>query len=374
MKVTPPKRILYVVTKASWGGAQRYVYDLATAAKAAGHHVLVVTGAPGELTRQLSDAEIEAVCLPALARDIDILKEFRSFFALLAEIRRFRPDVIHGNSSKAGALAMLAGRLLFVPRLIFTAHGWAFNEDRSTLSRALIWLSHYVTVILSHQTLCVSEAMKRDAGSMPLVSQKLVVVRNGIAPDVLLTQEEARMMLAPHVSFPTWIGTIAELHPTKRIDTLIRAFGAIAPEFPDATLVILGEGEERLALEGLVRDLGLESRVRLRGHVERAAAYLSALDVFVLPSRSEALGYVLLEAGLASLPVAASNVGGIPEIIEDGVTGTLFPAGDENAIADALRSYLSSPELRLAHARALYERVTNDFTIERMVEQTLAAY
>lgn len=374
MNVTTPKRILFVITKASWGGAQRYVYDLAVAAKAKGHTVRVVTGAPGELTRRLSDAEIEAVCLPALARDIDIAKEIRAFAALLGEMRRFRPDVVHGNSSKAGGLVMLAGRLLLVPRLIFTAHGWAFNEDRPALSRALIWLLHYATVILSHRTICVSEAMKRDARSMPLVGGKLIVIHNGIAPHTLLTQEEARMLLAPHVSFPVWIGTVAELHPTKRIDTLIRAFAAIADEFPDAMLIILGEGEERLRLEGLVRDCGLESRVRLRGHVERAYAYMSAFDVFALPSRSEALGYVLLEAGMASLPVAASNVGGIPEIVEDGVSGTLFAQGDEDAIASALRSYLSSPERRRMHARALNERVTTDFAMARMIEETLAAY
>jgi glycosyltransferase involved in cell wall biosynthesis len=209
---------------------------------------------------------------------------------------------------------------------------------------------------------------------MPLVQNRLTVIHNGVTAGACLPREEGRLLLAPHVSFPIWIGTIAELHPNKRLDTLIRAFANLADVYPDVNLMIMGGGQERVMLEELVRALDLDSRVRLRGHVENASAYLDALDIFVLPSRTEALGYVLLEAGLAGLPVVASDVGGIPEIIEDGRTGMLFPSGDVDALEAALRAYLESPELRARMGDALKEHVQMHFSKERMVRDTLALY
>lgn len=374
MNVTKKHRILYVVTKASWGGAQRYVYDMATSARDLGHEVLVVTGAPGELTARLSVAGVPVRTISLLTRDVSVLQEFRVFGELLQIMREYQPTVVHGNSSKAGGLVSLAGRVAGVPRIIFTAHGWAFNEDRPVLARTLIWLAHYATLLLAHTTICVSNAMKRDTRHMPFVERSCVVIHNGISEFPMALREDAHMILAPHISFPIWIGTIAELHPTKQLPVLIEAFARIQDAYPDVTLLIMGEGSERLRLEELVRAHGLQDRVRLRGHVEDASAYLRAFDIFVLPSRSEGLGYVLLEAGLAGLPVIASNVGGIPEIIEDSVTGSLFPRGDTDRLAGLLVQYLDDARLRARVGDALYTRVISDFSLEKMVNETLALY
>ena len=374
MEVAPKRRILYVITKASWGGAQRYVYDMALKARDAGYDVRVAAGTPGELVERLDAQGIETVSIGSMKRDIGFKSEIASFISLIRVIRAFRPDVVHANSSKAAGLACLAARLTFVPRIIFTSHGWAFNEQRPSWQKLIIWVLHYSTVLLSHTTLCVSRAVRHDARHMLLAQSRLVVVHIGVEEGTLLSREDARFMLAPHVSFPFWIGTIAELHPTKNIETLILAFSTIAEEMPEAMLMVMGEGQDRVWLEGLIRDYGLEERVRLRGHVSNASAYLPALDIFVLPSRSEALGYVLLEAGLAKLPVVASRVGGIPEIVEDAKTGLLCPPGDVSALQEALRAYLGSPELRTRMGNALHKRVHKDFSMERMVRGTLCHY
>jgi glycosyltransferase involved in cell wall biosynthesis len=112
-----PLRILYAITKANWGGAQRYVFDLAQAAKAAGHEVLVVSGAEGALTERLRGAGIETRAIASLGRDVKLVAEVRAFGSLLSIIREYRPDVIHGNSSKAGLLAGFAAHRLHRARL-----------------------------------------------------------------------------------------------------------------------------------------------------------------------------------------------------------------------------------------------------------------
>lgn len=372
-KVAEKQRILYIVTLAWWGGAQRYVFDLALAAKGAGHEVMVVSQ-EGELTERLKAEGIAVSAVSELRRDVGFLSELRALIRVFSVVRDFRPDVVHLNSSKAAVHGGLAARILGVRRIVFTAHGWAFNENRPAWQKALIWLVHWATVLLADNTICVSKAIKDAAERMPLAENRLVLVHNGVEAGACLSREEARRLLAPHVSFPVWIGTIAELHPNKRLETLIEAFANLADRYPDTTLVIMGGGQERVKLEALVREHDLETRVRLRGHVENASAYLSALDIFVLPSRTEALGYVLLEAGLAGLPVAASNVGGIPEIIEDGRTGMLFPSGDVTALEEALRAFLESEELRTRMAAALKEHVEMHFSKERMIRATFALY
>lgn len=372
-----PKRILYVITKANWGGAQRYVFDLALASKEAGHDVLVVTGGEGILTEQLMANEIHVRTIGSMTRDVSLLREIRSFRTLVRIVKNFKPQVIHGNSSKAGALAALAGRIAGTPRIVFTAHGWAFNEKRPLLQKIIIAKLHYLTVLLSHATICVSGGIRQDAAWMPFMKGRLHVIHNGVAVTSLLPRSEARARLSPAFvhSYPdaVWIGTIAELHPTKGLDTLIEAFAAIAHDLP-VVLVIMGDGQEWARLQKLVQIYDLPDRIVLTGFVKEASTHLPALDLFVLPSRSEALGYVLLEAGLASLPCIGTRVGGIPEVLEDGVTGVLVPAGKSVALADAISELVKDKGLRARLGTALHTKILNEFSAQTMAEETLSLY
>ncbi|MDB5189212.1 MAG: hypothetical protein JWL82_169 [Parcubacteria group bacterium] len=371
---TATKRILYVITKSNWGGAQRYVYDLATAAKARGYDVKVVSGREGELTDKLREAGIAVSPLPSMQRDVHLASDFQVFRDLSKIIRDFKPDVVHGNSSKAGAFVALAGRLNGVHRIIFTAHGWAFNEGRPVWQKCIIGIVHYLTVILSHATICNSEATKRDIRWMPFVSSKTIVVHHGVKPFDLLRREDARRELAPLLTARTWIGVIAELHPVKGLDVLIQAVEHVLPDYDDVALVIIGEGDERGYLEHLIKIEGLTGRAVLVGHIKNAPAHLSAFDLFVLPSRSEALGYVLLEAGMAALPAVGTRVGGIPEILEDKVTGVLVKPNDAIALTEGIERLLKETEWRKSLGEALKQKVLTEFSPEKMHDATFGLY
>jgi len=372
-------KVLFVITKSNWGGAQRYVFDLATNLPPTRYEVVVAVGGHGVLVEKLKVANVRVVTIKKLARDISLTKELSASWHLAKTIGHERPDVLHVNSSKAGALGALFGRLLRVPRVVFTAHGWAFNEDRGWLSRLIIKALHWLTVCLAHHTITVSKTMQNQL-AWPLARRKMTTIYNARQPVNFLTKAVARYELAkPHPLLPNslthpWTISIGELHPTKQHDVAICAVKTLVAEFPNLRHLIIGDGEERGRLEALIAEFGLTKHVFLRGHLDKAARYLPAADVFVLPSRSEGgCPYALLEAAQAVVPAVASRVGGIPEMVRDGETGTLVDHDNPPALATAITRYLRQPQLATRHGQAA-QKQANKFTIAGMVRKTINIY
>ena len=366
--------ILYVITKANWGGAQKYVYLLAKGAKEAGYRVAVAYGEPGMLTERLLEAGIETIQISELVRDVSLTKDWSTYWALVRLFKTRAPDIVHINSAKAGGLGGLAARHARVPRIVFTAHGWAFNEERPGWHRALIWLLSGITVMLSDVTICVSNAIKRDMKKFPFTAHKLVVVHNSLTCPALLPRKEARAELLPGHESDYWIGMSTELHPTKRITDAIRAFKKVRAAAPQTILVVAGSGAEEERLRAFVVKLELQDQVFLLGFVKDIDTKLAAFDLFLHTSRSEAFSLAILEAGCASLPAVVTKVGGIPEIIEDGVSGILVPPFEPDTAAAKMLELIAEPDRALALGTAFHTRVTSEFTEERMLRKTFGTY
>ena len=374
--------ILYVITKAGWGGAQRYVYDLAKTAHDKGFSVAVAHGAPGELVERLHAEGIPTFPINGLGRDVHVSKDVTAFFSLLRIYRTFKPDIVHLNSSKVSGLGALAARILRVPKILFTAHAWAFNEERPLYQKALIAFLSWITVLLSTRTIVVSKDMRRQIIRGPLIRGKVIVIPNGSKQHVLLEKLKARdALLALHPSLSVsdlghdlWVGTVAELHPVKGLSYAIDAMNILRTKHPTLRYVILSDGHLRATLEKQIAEKGLRGTVFLLGHVKDAPQYGKAYDLFLLPSLSESFGIALLEAGLAGLPVVATHVGGMPEIITHGETGLLIPPKDPQAIASAIDFLLLNDTLRHKLGDALRKRVETVFSFERFTRETFAEY
>lgn len=370
------KRILYGITKSNFGGAQRYVLALASAAQKQGHRVAVLCGQEGSLTHRLRSEGVEVISLPYLGRDISPLHDIRSFLEIMHTLHEWRPDILHINSSKMGALGSLAARTMRVPTIVFTAHGWAFNEDRPLWQKPFIKLLHWLTILLSHKTICVSAKSLQDVRHWPFISKKLTVVRNGLSPFPLLEVSAARKYLSLPPDTSLVVGALSELHHSKGLDILLEAWAHFlqGESHENALLVIVGSGEARPYLEKLARELGVGERVVFAGFIEDARAYLKALDIFVIPSRTEGLPFSLLEAGYASLPVIATSVGGMPEVIGDDENGLLVPPGDVSSLSAALERLASDSRLRQVLGSKLHASVNTLFSEKRMLEETLSLY
>jgi len=371
------KKILFVITKSNWGGAQRYVYDLATSLAKKDFEVKVALGGRGPLKDKLDVVGVEVITIPHLVRNVNVFNELKVFFDLVKIFNREKPDVVHLNSSKVGGLGSLAGRLARVPKIIFTAHGWAFNEDRSIISKLIIRILAWMTMVLSHNMIAVSKAIKKQVKNWLFVSGKIKVVYNAVQDIGFRNRIESReILLGDEKKEGIWVGTIAELHKNKGLKYAIEAMALILkdPLEQDLNLIIIGEGDERKDLEKLIKEKKLENNIFLVGARDEAVTLLKALDVFILPSITEALGYTLLEAGQAGLPAIGSTVGGIPEIIEDGVTGILVRPRDPKDLAKAIRFTVDNKEEVKILATALHKKVKKDFALEKMIGETIKVY
>lgn len=321
-------KILYVITKGNWGGAQRYVFDLAVAAKAAGHDVAVAFGQPGKLEEELRKASIPVHLISSFQRDVSFGRDVRGFLEAYRLLKKERPDVVHLNSSKAGGIGALAARMAGIKKIIFTDHGWAFMEKRSLPSRTAIWLLSWVTVLLVDLVIANSDYELRLTQKMPFGAKKTLRIYNGINLDMQFGSGEVVRQ-----AFPAGVkitGVVGELTKNKNQISLIEQ----AKNDSGMYLAIVGEGEDRARLEQKIKEYGLEKRVKLFGFIP-VAEVLKGFDVFALSSIKESLGLVVLEARVAGLPIVANRVGGVDEALD---------------------------------------KPLNEFSKEKMVEQTLALY
>jgi glycosyltransferase involved in cell wall biosynthesis len=273
-----------------------------------------------------------------------------AFVKILQLLKRERVDIIHAHSSRDAWLAGAAGKLRGVPvfrtRHLLTPIG-----------------GPYVYARLTDRVLTVSEDVRRYLISAGVPGEKIIAVPTGID---LKRFDPARTDLADmrarfHLSRDAYvIGLVAVLRKAKGHRFLLQAVKRLAPEFPQLKLLIVGTGPQEQNINNLIKELGLDAQVRMLGHQDDIPSLLRALDVFVLPAQEEALGTALIEATAMGVPVIATRIGGIPEVL--GETGLLFESEDVEALANHLRTLIRSPELAArmrvqgaARARELYD-------------------
>ena len=356
-------RVLIFITLAEPGGAQTYVANLLPALA---KHCEVVVGAYGEgpLRDAAREAGVRFVALRHVRRPLHPGRDLLGLLELIALIRRERPDLVHANSSKAGVLGRLAALLMRVPVRVFTVHGWAFKAHSGQASRLYRWADRVMSPLTS-ATICVSET-ERAAGlaARTCRAQRTVVIPNavdvGAAPG------------ARHDGDPPRVVSVGRLAAPKDALTLLRALTDVAPAPFSALLV--GDGPDRPELEASIRALGLEDTVTLAGSRSDVPALLAAADVFVLSSRSEGAPFSILEAMAAGLPVVASNVGGVGELVVDGETGLLVPPADPGRLADALRRVLGDAALRRRLGAAGRARARERFDLRALQDAHLELY
>ncbi len=377
------RKVLLVITKSNFGGAQRYVYDLARNLDKNSFECTVAAGpaqgsdAPGLLMDKLKDAGIRTILVPELSRDVSFA-DIPAFFSLYALFKRERPDVVHLNSSKVGGLGALAARLARIPRIVFTSHGLAYDEPRPIYAKALIFISTWLTFLLSHVVICVSRNTSRRAARLPLCKSRVRLVYSGIEPPTFLSEADARAELlrrtGPVPPNIPWIGTVAELVPNKGLGYALRACEELKRSGRSFVFFIIGGGDQERMLSDAIANRGLAQEVRLLGYIPGAASLMKAFDIFTLTSRKEGLPYVLLEAAHAGVAVAATDIPGIDDVIENGVSGALSNPDDAQQFADTLIELLDDNALRTRFASALQKSVAEDFSTDRMVRSTTALY
>lgn len=379
---TPRTKVLFVVTKSNFGGAQRYVYDLATNLPSTRFEAVVACGPapdgkPGYLVDKLTAAHIRTILIPTLSRDVSVT-DMSALQQLRDMIRAEKPAVLHLNSSKAGGLGALAGKQEKVPRIIFTVHGLPYDENRPPFERMIIFVFTWITFLLCDTVICISSDTAQRVKKLRGVTRKVRLIFNATSAFTLLPKQEARARistLSEHIPHDVpWIGTIAELTRNKGLIHAIDACALVREKTPDFALIIIGAGEQEALLKNRIERSGLTKHVFLLGFVSEARELLQAFDIFALPSVKEGLPYVLLEAAQAPLPVVASDIPGVRDIVENETSGLLVPPADVATLASTFTRLLQDTSLCGRLAYGLHESTKRTFSLEAMIENTVQLY
>lgn len=373
------KKILYIITKSVWGGAGKYVFDLATTLPKSTYEAVVALGGSGILKERLERENVPVYSIEGLDRDLNIFNDFSVLSKIIEIIKIEKPDIIHLNSSKIGGIGALAGRITKVPKIIYTAHGWPHNEDRSNFQKKLIKFFSWVTVILSHQTIVLSKKEYSEVVSWPLVKDKFKIIKNGISSPMFSNREYSRKFLAGKIESPITnetiiVGSIGELTKNKGFSYAINAFKDLVKENHNIKYLIIGEGEDREELEELVRVNKLQNHCFLVGFIPDASSFITGFDITLLPSIKEGLPYVILENTYAKVPIIATSVGGIPEMIEHDVSGLLVEPKNSEMISLSIKRLVENTSLGKRLSLTLYNFINQEYHPRDMKLKTEEIY
>jgi len=365
-------KILYLVTQSEWGGAQRYIFDLANHLKSNGYETAVAAGGNQELHTKLDENKIKSYRLKNLVREIRPIKDLEAYFEIKKLLRQIQPDILHLNSSKAGVIGAIAGKHAGVKKIIYTVHGFVFNEPMSVWKKALyLWLEKF-SAKYKHKLICVSNFDKQSGLDNKIApEEKLITINNGLGQLDFLNSQIAKERLG--LPDGIIVGTVANFYLTKGLNYLIQAAKIVTKKKPGVIFAIIGDGEQRKMLESEIKELNLQNNFILLGQKEKAWQYLPAFDIYVCSSVKEGFPFTILEAMEADLPIVTTNVGGIPEIISD-QNGLLVKPADPKALAEALISLLENKNLAKQLASQAKIDVEQKFSLKKMVEETKKVY
>jgi glycosyltransferase involved in cell wall biosynthesis len=360
--ITGPK-VLQVVLSLHPGGTERLVVELVKRLQPELSMAVCCLDEPGAWGAALQQ---EAVTVTALGRRDGFQPQLGRAIARAAAQHGAR--VVHCHHYSPFVYASIAK--LWAPhlRIVFTEHGRLSDAPPSAKRRT----ANRVLAHAPRGVVTVSSELKQHLVAEGFPTSKVSVIYNGIDVGVV-PGNDLRMRMRRELAVPSdalVVGTVARLNPVKDLPTLV---GAIALQQAPVTLLIVGDGSERGAIEAAARDMGIASRVKFLGHREDARDVLAACDVYANSSISEGISLTILEAMAAGLPVVATEVGGTPEIVDDSC-GRLVPSRDPEALARTLAMLAADFPLRQRMGREARARVEERFTLDRMVREYRDAY
>ena len=359
-----PLKVVHVVLSMDCGGLERIVLDLVTQGLERGQQVGVVCVERfGPLEPEVKARGGWVACAwksPGI-RLGTVVQLGRIF-------RKHRAEIIHTHQIGALLYAGPAALLSLNAPVVHTEHGKYYEglTHKRNLGR--------VSASFARQFFCVSQDVADSVLAHRIAPpRKVIVIRNGIDTRVLARRDHRSVIaLRDSLGIPPTnpvIGTVGRLDEIKRQDLLLRAFARVRCLVPQAHLVIVGDGPWKSRLQSLAAELGLEGTCHLVGYQSEPALYFQLFDVFALTSRSEGAPLAVLEACAAGVPVVATRVGGLPEIIEDGRTGILFDPSDEEALTKALLDLIGDKSLAQSLGQAASCRIESMYGLKRMAEE-----
>lgn len=361
-------RVLHVAEAA--GGVERYLETLFKYSKDQVENILVCSqNYDYKKFKTLADR----VIVLRMTHDIEPSSDIKVERTLRRIIRQLKPDIVYAHSSKAGAFARIAD-LGLNNKVIYNPHGWAFNMQQSVKKKELYKWVEKISAHFCDKIVCISDAERESALREKICKpNKLQVIYNGIdLEEIEKTAPMSRVQLGiPEDAFV--VGMVGRLSKQKAPDTFVKAAKLIKEKIPNAFFLMVGDGELRDQVEDLVNQYDLGSSFLITGWVDNPTAYMKIMNVGMLLSRWEGFGLVLPEYMACSVPIVATDVDAIPNIVKNGENGLLVKQDDFYAVCDAVYKMYINKKLKIKII-SINEKSVKKFDALRVVMDSLKLY
>jgi len=375
-----PIRVMRVITRMNIGGPGMHVVLLTAGLNGGEFESVLVTGTvtdnEGDMTEFAQGMGIRPLVLASLRRQVHAPTDLRGLVGLRRLMKEAKPDIVHTHTAKAGFLGRLAARLSGVPVIVHTFHGHVFRGYFGPTETRVYVAMERLAARLSDVILTPSERVRKDLIDFRIAPpEKIRVIPLGLPLDGLAESTACRGMLRRELRFSPnqrLVGIVGRLVPIKRHELFLEAARRVADSLPDARFVIVGDGERRSRLEALARTLGIADRVCFTGWRRDLALIYADLDALVMSSSNEGTPVSIIEALAAGVPVVSTSVGGVPDVLRDGLFGRLVPAEAPQALAAAIIDTLENkpgPDRMLAR-----EWVRSRYNSDRLIGDMRVLY
>jgi glycosyltransferase involved in cell wall biosynthesis len=367
------KKILHILVLPKLTGCQKIAYEILSHLSEKEYDKYILFGKGSVLSdaakciEVFEKAGVNILFSSNLKREIGIHDLF-AFFEIYRLCKYHKFDIVHTNSTKPGIIGRMAAFLSGTPLVVHTVHGVAFHKYEQPIKRFFYYLCEFIASFFCHKIILVNKFYKKY---YRLWKNKVVSIYNAIDYSQLPSLKYNRCINDQNVN----LLFVGRLDIQKDPITLLKAFDIIVNDVKKKChLTIVGDGEYRDLCLSYIKQHNLESDVTMVGWVNDVSVYYSSHDIFCLSSIYESFGLVFLEAGYYELPSVATNVEGIPEVVEDGKTGYLVPPRNHQLLAEKLLILINSPQLRKQIGLAAKKKVITDFSIEKLIKSVEEIY
>lgn len=370
-------KILHIITRLDKGGAPKNTLITVSGTDKKIFSVDLVSGISAnpesDIEEKTTGSSAQHFIIPEIVRPIKPFKDVISIIKLYRLIKKEKYDIVHTHTSKPGVTGRIAAILSDTPFIVHASHGHIYKGFFSSpVSWFLLQLDKFLS-FFTDKIITLTDCGRREQIKLKIAPPgKFEVAPSGIDishfASININKKEKKLSLglAPG---SVVIGHVARLVPLKGHSDLFKAFPQILKNFPQATIILAGDGPLEEEFKKEVNALNISLQVKFLGHREDIEQIYQIMDILVLPSEVEGMGRVILEAMAASCPVAAADIMGIPELVIDGKTGSLFPPRQPDKIAQAVCSMLENPEHAKEMAKNAFAMLQGKYDQESMVKK-----
>jgi glycosyltransferase involved in cell wall biosynthesis len=378
-------KVIHIITRLDMGGSAQNTLDTCLNLNHSKYDVYLIHGLSLEsemtqkerstVAKRIAKAKlrgVKVITLDTLVRQIDIIKDLKTFFSLWRIMRHAKPIIVHTHTSKAGLLGRLSAWFAGIPLIVQTPHGHVFYGHFGSLGSKFFLLLEKLAARLTDRLVALTEQERMDYVKFAVApSSKLLTIHSGVKLDRYLNGQFDEIRKREFLGFTEHdlvIGFVGWLLPIKGVMHLLKAMEIICNKYPHARLVYVGKGELEKDLKAETERLGLTANVKFLGWRDDVEKIMPLFDIFVLPSLNEGMGRVLVEAMAAARPVVASEVGGIPDLVKPGENGILVPPGNTQALAAGIMQLIDQPK-KAKKMGQLGRRLSRNYMLETMIQK-----